>query len=192
MKKILILALFVAFIFQAKSQNAEVEIYMVQSKTIVRGTIETNTNDSLRIRVDSLHTLAFAKSELEGKELPVSKEVKKLRKKLMRDESRKTMRLYPGIYQMRNGEKVKVKGKIMFALASIGVLAFITSGGIFIVGLATLKGIELLVVTLEAFFVYVPSLVFWGSAKMWNDFDQLLRVKKIVNNRYYYRGEVTN
>lgn len=190
MKKILILSLFISLIFHIKAQEDEVEIYLVQSNTIVKGMIEANTSDSLHVKVDSLHILAFAKSKLEGIDLPVSKEIKKLRRKLISNESYKTLRFFPGIYQIRNGDKVK--GKIIFALASIGVLAFITSGGIIIVGLATLKGIELLVAALDAFFVFGSSAAFWGSAKIWNDIDQLHRIKKIVNNRYYYRGEATN
>ncbi len=190
MKKILILSIFIAFLFHAKAQNSEVEIYLVQSNTIVKGIIiEANDSDSLHLQVDSLHTLVFSKTELEGIDFPVSKEVKKLRRKLMSNESYKTLRLFPGIYQIRNGEKVK--GKIIFALASIGVLAFVTSGGIFIVGLATVKGLELLFgPVIYAFFVYASAALFWNSAKMWSDIDNQLRIKKVVNSRYYYRGEV--
>lgn len=188
MKKILILSLFMVFLFHSKAQNSEVEIYLVQSNTILKGVIESNTSDSLHVKVDSLHTLAFAKSELDGMDLPVSKDIKKLCRKLINTESYRTLKLFPGIYQIRNGEKVK--GKFIFALASLGVLTFITSGGIIIVGLVTLKGIELLVVALDAFFVFVPSIALWASARMWNDIDQLRRIKKIVNNRYYFRGEL--
>lgn len=187
MNKILILLILNVLLLTVKAQNKEVEIYVVQSNTIVKGIIEANNGDSLYLKADSLHTLAFAKSELEGIDLPVSKEVKKLRRKLISNESYRTFRLFPGIYQMRNGEKVK--GKIIFALASIGVLTFITSGGIFIVGLATLKGIDLLVAALEAFFVFAPAFAFWGTAKTWNDIDQIQHIKKKVYNRYYYTGE---
>ena len=82
MKKVLIISLFLTFLFQVKSQNTEVEIYMVQSNTIVKGTVVASSTDSLSIRVDSLNSLTFAKSELEGRDFPVSKEVKRLRRKL--------------------------------------------------------------------------------------------------------------
>ncbi len=187
MNKTLILLILNVLLLTVKAQNKEVEIYVVQSNTIVKGIIEANNGDSLYLKADSLHTLAFAKSELEGIDLPVSKEVKKLRRKLISNESYRNLRLFPGIYQMRNGEKVK--GKIIFVLASIGVLTFITSGGIFIVGLATLKGIDLLVAALETFFDFVPAAAFWGAAKTWNDIDQIQHIKKKVYNRYYYTGE---
>jgi len=190
MKKVLILSLFLALLFQAKSQNTEVEIYRIQNNSIVKGTVVENSSDSLRIRVDSVTTLAFAKSELEGKELPVSKEVKKLRKKLMRDESKETMRLYPGIYQMRNGEKVK--GKIMFVVASIGILGVFVSGGILLVGLSTVKGLGALVYIIEAFIGFEASTLFYGIGNMWSLFDHWHTIKKLVESRYYYRGEVTH
>jgi len=191
MKKVLILSLFLALLLQAKSQNTEVEIYRIQNNSIVKGTVVENSSDSLRIRVDSVTTLAFAKSELEGKELPVSKEVKKLRKKLMRDESKETMRLYPGIYQMRNGEKVK--GKIMFALANIAIIGAVGFLVIFYVVVAANPGfLGLFIGFNHASFVLLPSLIISGSSRIWSTSDQLHRIKKMVNNRYYYRGEVTH
>ena len=171
---------------QVKAQQNEVEIYMVQSNTIVKGEVKANTSDSFYVKVDSLHTLAFAKSELEGIDLPISKEIKKLCRKLIINEMNKTRKLFPGIYQMRNGDKLK--GKFIFVLASIGVLTFITSGGILIVGLATVKDIGVIFVMLESFIVYASSVVIWGSAKIWNDFDNMLQLKKMVNSRYYYTG----
>ena len=171
----------------AKAQNKEVEIYLLQSNTIVKGAIEEDSGDSLHVKVDSLHTLAFAKSEMEGLDLPVSGEVKKIRRKLISNESYRTLRLFPGIYQIRNGEKVK--GKIIFALASIGVLIFVASVGIVFVGLATLKGIDLIVLALGTSFVFVPSAPFWLAAKIWTDIDRIHHIKKKVYNRYYYTGE---
>lgn len=187
MSKVIILLVLSVQLLTVKAQNKEVEIYKVQSNTIVKGAIEVDSGDSLHVKVDSLRTLAFAKSELEGLDLPVSREVKKIRRKLISNESYRTLRLFPGIYQIRNGEKVK--GKFIFALASIGVLSLITSGGIFIVGLATLKGIDLLVAALEAFFVFATATGFWGVAITWNTIDQIHHIKKKVYNRYYYTGE---
>jgi len=189
MKKVLILSLFLVFLLQAKSQNAEVEIYMVQSKTIVRGTVEESTSDSLRIRVDSVTTLAFAKTELEGKELPVSKEVKKLKRKLIRDESIIHYFEFPGIYQIQHGNKTI--GKIIFALYVIGIVGILTSGGIYIVGLATLRGLELLGCLVKALFVFMPSTMLGLIGTNWSIINRSLRIQKMVNSRYYYRGEIT-
>jgi hypothetical protein len=189
MKKVLLLSLFLTFLFQAQSQNAEVEIYSIQNNTIVKGTIEENSSDSLRVRVDSLHTMAFAKTELEGKELPVSKEVKKLRRRLIRDESIMHYRELPGTYQIEHGKIII--GKIMFVLVGIGIVGILVSGGIYIVGLATLRGLELLGCAIDALFVFMPSAMLGLVGTNWSIMDRLLRIQKIVNNRYYYRGEIT-
>ncbi len=98
MRTTMLLFTLLTFFLQVKSQDSEVEIYLMQNNSIVKGKLLESSNDSVRIMVDSVTTLAFAKSELEGKELPVSKEVNKFRKKLMRKESIKIMNAFPGIY----------------------------------------------------------------------------------------------
>ena len=190
MRTTMLLFTFLTFFLQVKSQDSEVEIYLMQNNLIVKGKLLESSNDSVRIMVDSVTTLAFAKSELEGKELPVSKEVKKLRKKLMRDESKETMRLYPGIYQMRNGEKVK--GKIMFVVASIGILGVFVSGGILLVGLSTVKGLGALIYIIDAFIGFEASTLFYGIGNMWSLFDHWHTIKKLVESRYYYRGVISS
>ena len=191
MKKVIIISFLLTFLFQVKSQNKEVEIYMVQSNTIVKGTVEPGSSDSLRIRVDSLHTLIFAKKELEGKDLPVSKEVKKLCRKLIRNEIRTEnsglLFMIPGIYQMQHCEKVK--GKIMFALASIGILGAVATLVVLYVVIAANPGFLGLFIGLDnALFVLMPSVIISESSRMWSMNDQLHRIKKMVNNRYYYRS----
>ena len=188
MKKVLIISLFLAFLFQANSQNAKVEIYRVQNNTIVKGTIEENSSDSLRIRVDSLHTLSFAKTELEGRELPVSKEVKKLKRKLITNESIIHYFEFPGIYQIQHDKKLI--GKIIIALYGIGIVGILVSGGIYIVGLATLHGLELLGCAIKALFVFMPSAMLGLIGINWSLIDRSLQIQKMVNSRYYYRGEV--
>ena len=193
MKKVIIIAFFLALLFQVKSQNTEVEIYMMQSNTIVKGTVEASSSDSLRIRVDSLHTLVFAKTELEGPELPVSKEVKKLRRRLIRKEIKYEnsglMFMIPGIYQMQHGEKVK--GKVMLALAGIGILGAVASLVVFYVVIAANPGFLGLIIGLDnALFVLIPSIIISEFSRMWSVNNQLNRIKKIVNSRYYFRGEM--
>jgi len=188
MKKILVLLLFIAILFQAKAQNTEVEIYLVQSNSIVKGTIEANTSDFLRVRVDSLHTLSFAKTELEGRELPMSKEIKTLRKSLIKSESSKIFNSFPGIYQMQHGEKPK--GKIMLVLTCIGLVGVLVSGGVYLVGFATLKGLEFIACVGKAFLIFAPSAAVALVTFNWSLFDKLQQVKKTVNNRYYYRGNI--
>jgi hypothetical protein len=192
MKKIIFISFFLALLFQVKSQNTEVEIYMMQSNTIVKGTVEASSSDSLRIRIDSLHTLVFAKTELEGLDLPVSKEVKKFRRRLIRNELRNEnygLFMIPGIYQMHHGEKVS--GKIMFALASIGIIGAVATLVVFYVVIAANPGFLGLIIGLDnALFVLMPSLIISESSRIWSLNNKLHRIKKMVNSRYYYRGTI--
>ena len=107
MRITILLFTLLTFFLQVKSQDSETEIYLMQNNSIVKGKLLESSNDSVRIMVDSVTTITFAKSELEGKELPVSKEVNKFRKRLMRNESNEIRNSYPGIYQIRNGENNK-------------------------------------------------------------------------------------
>lgn len=187
MKKVLIISLFLTFLFQVKSQNAEVEIYMLQNSTIVKGTVEENSSDSLRIRVDSLHTMAFAKSELEGKELPVSKEVKSLKRKLFINQVRMEREIIPGMYQIRNGERKK--GEIMLVLVGIGCVGVIVTIGVFVVGLSSLNGfLSLLALVPNIGIVLLPTLIISNGVQFWSMYDHWHNIKKLVNSRYYYRG----
>ena len=187
MKKVLIISLFLTFLFQVKSQNTEVEIYMVQSNTIVKGTVVASSTDSLSIRVDSLNSLTFAKSELEGRDFPVSKEVKRLRRKLAISESEKLPDSFPGIYQIRKGQILK--GGIMFILTSAGIIGVVASGGVFIAGLASVQGLwSLFTLAADSFMIFAPSILFLESGIFWSGIDRLYRIKKMLNNRYYYLG----
>jgi len=187
MKKVLIISLFLTFLFQVKSQNTEVEIYMLQSNTIVKGTVEESSSDSLRIRVDSLHTLVFAKSELEGKELPVSKEVKSLKRKLFINQARMEREIIPGMYQIRNGERKK--GEIMLVLVGIGCVGVVATFGVFVVGLASLNGfLSLLALVPNVGIVLLPTLIISSGVQFWSMYDHWHNIKKLVNSRYYYRG----
>ena len=81
MRTTLLLITLLTFFLQVKSQGTDVEIYLMQNNLIVKGKLLESSNDSIRIMVDSVTTIAFAKSELEGKELAVSKEVNKFQKR---------------------------------------------------------------------------------------------------------------
>ncbi|MBP1637595.1 MAG: hypothetical protein H6Q18_384 [Bacteroidetes bacterium] len=189
MKKVLIISLFLICIFQARSQNTEVELYLVQCNSIVKGTLEESSGDSLRIRVDSLHTLAYAKTELEGNDLPVSNDVKKLRRELIRNEYSKTRALFPGIYQIRNG--AKVKGKIIFVLVTIGIIGVVGSVGVYAAGLAVADGLlGLFSTATNTMLVLAPSAVLSAGSKIWDLSDQHRSIKNRVNSRYYFRGEI--
>jgi len=188
MKTFILLFTFLAFFIQVKSQDAEIEIYLMQNNTIVKGKLLKSSDDSVRIVVDSLNTMAFAKSELEGKDLPVSKEVKKLRIKLMRKESKKPMSLFPGIYQIRNGD---TKGKIMFIFSGIGLIGAISSAVVFVVVLTTVPGLYgVLVAVAKSLITFAASAVFWSVGNIWSLGDISKKIEKKVKNRYYYRAAI--
>jgi len=187
MRTSLLLFTFLTFFLQVKSQDSEIEIYLMQTNSIVKGKLLESSNDSVRIMVDSVNTFAFAKSELEGKELPVSKEVKKFRIKLIRDESKKAGNLFPGIYQIRNGEITK--GKIMLVLTTLGFVGLVSSGVIFVVVLTANPGLfGVLVAFVKAMYVFATSSAFLGVGSGWSSGDRYKIIEKKVKNRYYYRG----
>ncbi|MFZ4455034.1 MAG: hypothetical protein ACOYOT_02310 [Bacteroidales bacterium] len=187
MKTTILLFTFLAFILQLKSQNSEVEIYVMQNNTIVKGKLLQGSQDSVRIMVDSVTTLAFAKSELEGKELSVSKEVNKFQKKLMRKESIEVRNSFPGIYQIKNGQTIK--GKIMFGIATLGLVGLISSGVVFVAVLTTTPGLNgVLVAFSKSAILFATSTVFVGVGSGWSIGDKFKTIKQKVKNRYYYRG----
>jgi len=189
MKKVLIISLFLTFLFQVKSQNTEVEIYIVQSNAIVKGRVVASSSDSLSIMVDSLNSLTFAKSELEGRDFPVSKEVKRLRRKLANSENKKLPNSFPGIFQISKGQILK--GGLMFILTSAGIIGVVASGGVFIAGLASVQGLwSLFTLSADSFMIFAPSVLSLESGIIWSGIERLYRIKRMVNNRYYYLGRI--
>lgn len=187
MRTTMLLFTFLIFILQVKSQDSEIEIYLMQNDSIIKGRLLESSKDSVRIMVDSLNTLAFAKSELEGKELPVSKEVKKFRIQRMRNESKQSMNLFPGIYQIRNGEITK--GKIMFVISTIGIIGPISSCVVFVVVLSAIPGLYgVLIAFSTSVIVFAASITLWFIGKLWSSVNILKKNEHKVNNRYYYRG----
>ena len=185
MKKILLLITILTSFLQVKSQ--EIEIYLMQNNNILHGKLLESSDDSIRIRVDSLNTFAFAKSELEGKDLPVSKRVKKFRKALIRKESQKSMHLFPGIYQIRNEETTK--GRIMYVISTLGIVGVISSGIVFVAIISSIPGLYgLLVAFADSVIVLAASTTLWFANKVWTSVDILKTIGKNVNNRYYYQG----
>lgn len=191
MRITILLFTLLTFFLQVKSQDSETEIYLMQNNSIVKGKLLESSNDSVRIMVDSVTTMAFAKSELEGKEFPVSKEVNKFRKKLMRKESIEIRNSFPGIFQIRNGETTK--GKIMFGFTTLGLIGLISSGVVFVVVLATTPGLFVIIDAFVKFMiVFIPSLAVLGVGSGWSTGDRYKRIEKKVKNRYYYRGIISS
>lgn len=190
MRQTLLLTFFLLNLFQLKSQKSDVEVYLMESNTIVKGKIETNTSDSIRIRVDSLNTIVFAKSELEGKELKVSKTVRKLRFKLLFNEFNFSQSLPVGLYQTEHGDKTK--GKIMTILTKAGKTGIIISGCFVVIVLPTVKEwISLMTVVLVGASGAILSTNFLIGTKIWCDVDIFIHLHKIVYGRYYYTKHQT-
>ena len=187
MRKVIILSFFLTFLLQVKSQNTEVEIYLVQNNKIVKGTVVASVGDSLRIRVDSLNALTLAKSELEGREFPVSKEVKQLRKKLTISESSKQAS-FPGIFQINKGQLLK--GGVILILTSAGVIGVIVSGVIFVNSIAHAQSLwSLFTHVANSVIIFALSNSSLGIGTMWSGIDRMLSIKKMVYGRYYYVGK---
>ncbi|HRZ96985.1 MAG TPA: hypothetical protein P5084_05475 [Paludibacter sp.] len=189
MRTLILTFTLLSFFIQVKSQ--ETEIYLMQNNSIVKGKIIESADDSLRIRVDSLNTLAFAKTELEGKEFPVSKGVKKLQFKLMRQESNQTMRLFPGMYEIKNGKPAK--GKIILVITTLGIVGVITSGVVFGVVLTSISGLYgVLAAFAKSIMIFAGSTaaIFVGTQMSLADINKDIQQK--VKNRYYYRGLVSS
>jgi hypothetical protein len=187
----MLLFTFLTFFLQVKSQESDVEIYLMQNNSIVKGKLLESSNDSVRIMVDSVTTIAFAKSELEGKELPVSKVVSKFRLKLMRNESLNIPNSFPGIYQITNGETTK--GRIMFVITTIGIIGVISAGVVFVVALSAIPGLYgAFVAFSKSILLFAASTALLEGGSIWSTDDKLAKIKKQVKNRYYYRGIITS
>ncbi|MDX9845547.1 MAG: hypothetical protein RBT74_01080 [Tenuifilaceae bacterium] len=182
---------FLTIILHSKSQNSEVEIYLMQSDSILKGQLLEYTTDSVLVVVDSLNTFVLAKVDLEGKDLPLSNEVKKFQRKLMRGESKKVMNLFPGIYQIRNGEEVK--GKIMLALSAAGAIGAVSSGVVFVVILTTASFGPFSVIAAigTSIVVFASAAVLWVAGSVWSMSDISKKIEHRVKNRYYYRGDIS-
>ncbi len=183
---------FLTIFIDAKSQNSEVEIYLMQDDSILKGQLLEYKTDSVLVVVDSLNMFVLAKVDLEGKDLPVSKEVKKFQRKLMRSESKKVMHLFPGIYQIRNGEEVK--GKIMLALSAAGAIGAVSSGVVFVVILTTASFGPFSVIAAigTSIVVFASAAVLWAVGSVWSMGDISKKIEHRVKNRYYYRGGITS
>ena len=77
----------------------------------------------------------------------------------------------------------------MFILTSAGIIGVVASGGVFIAGLASVQGLwSLFTLAADSFMIFAPSILFLESGIFWSGIDRLYRIKKMLNNRYYYLG----
>lgn len=186
MKPILFTLFFLCFLFQtqAQVQNNQVEIYIVHNDSILQGTIVSSTTDSITLQLDSVSYISFAKNEMEGKDLAVSQEVKKLRKRLIKEtyNVKSPFADFPGSYQIKYSQKTK--GYIMAGIATVGIASAVIVTPVW-VAVNGLKGLVLLFGTTAG---VLGALAIYGTAVFWSKIDQYYTIKKLINNRYYYTG----
>jgi hypothetical protein len=197
MKQILIIVILLIQFVAANAQDTKIEIYDVSSNSIITGFVTDSKGDSIYVQTDKSEIIAFAKSDMQGLNYGVSKEIKKLQRKLVQNEIRLSHLEFPGNYQMKNGKHTK--GKIMYILAKTGIIS-LTIGGI---GMAIGLPVWIFAVVGNAItIVEISGAIFIGSlyalvagnaigsgSALWNVFDRIIEVESKVRNRYYYVGE---
>lgn len=187
MKRTIFLFFLLSFLIPTIAQNNETEIYVVHSDSIIKGKIVENSVDSIKLMLDSATCVSFAKNELQGRDLPVSKEIKKLKVKLIRNERMKEYSYFkfPGVNSIKHGNKIR--GYIIAGLATVSILGILVVTPVFI-GIASAQGLYGLFILLESSAIFGSSGALYGIALMWNNTEIYLARNKRVNNRYYYMG----
>ena len=185
MKKLLVIITILGLIVHVQSQNQVVEVYLMDSNEVVKGLLIDNGGDSIQIQLDSVQNMAFAKSDLEGRELKVSREVRYKRFKLLISELLRA----PGQFQMEHGQILK--GKILKNTIKIGnqisLVFFIGSMPVFLLvgsNYGFLPGLTAAIVTLS-FGIILQEIVLF--ARIYNDIDILIQFNRISKNRYYWK-----
>jgi len=71
-----------------KAQETKVEIYDISSNTLITGVVTDSIGDSIYVQTDKSELIAFAKVDMQGLNYGVSKDIKNLQRKLVRNETR--------------------------------------------------------------------------------------------------------
>ena len=184
MKKMLFILVVICFASQVYAQSNEVQVYIVHSDSILNGRIVQNSADSITLQIDRVSFVSFSKSELQGRDLAVSKEIKGLRKRLLKKESniKSPFADFPGIYQIKHGDKTK--GYIRVGLASVSIAGALIATPIWVAA----NGFSGLTLVLGIFDGVAASVSLYAITTFWSKIDQYKATKKIIKNRYYYTG----
>lgn len=193
--KLIILVLLIA-LTPAKAEEKRVEVFDVQRNVLICGIVTDSVGDSLFVFTDNSKIIAFAKSDLQGSEYGVSKEIRKLQMKLIREEAKLIHFEFPGNYQIRKGEVWKGKAiqivtKAGLAFIIIGSTGTVLSLPLWIGGLAanlmSLVEISGFIFT-GSLYTFVAGSSIIGFSGLWSIFDSINDIKNKVKNRYYYTG----
>jgi len=196
MKQILIIVLLLLQFISTKAQDTKVEIYNVSSNSIITGFVTDSIGDSIYVQTDKSELIAFAKVDMQGLNYGVSKEIKKLQRKLVRNEIIQRQFESSGVYQMQNGEMRK--GEIMYLLTKFGyICAFVSgclvgiSGGAFLVAALTASESIVLLgeIFIGSFYTFLGGLTTGSGVALWSDFDKNAAIQSKIKNRYYYTGK---
>ncbi|MGC3978554.1 MAG: hypothetical protein QM751_10195 [Paludibacteraceae bacterium] len=184
MKKIYSLYILFCILFQVNAQKNQVEVYSVQTDSVLKGTIVYNSPDSITLKTDTSTFISFAKTELQGRDLAVSKEIKDLRKRLLKKNNNIKLPFadFPGTYQIKHGDKIK--GYIMVGFACISIAGALVATPIWIAA----NGLSGLTLFFGIFVGVSTSVSIYAISTFWSKIDQYKATKKIINNRYYYIG----
>ncbi len=170
------------------AQDQKLEIYLVAEGRVISGVLTGDRNDSLFFDIDEAGQIAFAKSELEGMDLGVSKETKKLQKTLIRAESTGMFKEFPGMRQYRKGEKVKGGTIAGFTYAGLGLMVITIGEWIWrMVHISSLG--EAIFSLFPNPYLLVSGILISMGALVWNHTDLTVKLVKEVKNRYYFVGE---
>jgi len=178
------------------AQDTKVEIYDVSSNSIITGFVTDSIGDSIYVQTDKSELIAFAKDDMQGLNYGVSKEIKKLQRKLVRNETRQRQFEFPGNYQMLNGELTKAKiihilTKFGYACAIVGgCLVGISGGAVLAAALVSSESIVLWEgIFIGSLYTFFGGLITGSSVSLWSVIDKTIDIKSKIKNRYYYVGE---
>lgn len=181
---------------QVKAQETKVEIYDVSGNTLITGVVTDSIGDSIYVQTDKSVLIAFAKVDMQGLNYGVSKEIKKLQRKLVRNENRQRQFEFPGNYQMLNGELTKAKiihilTKFGYVCAIVGGCLVGISGGAFLA--AALVSSESIVlwggIFTGSLYTFLGGLTTISGIALWSVIDKNAAIQSRVKNRYYYTGK---
>lgn len=185
MKKTVFVLFVLCFIFQfqIQAQSNEVEVYIVHSDSILKGAVINSTQDSLTIQMDSATFISFAKTELQGRDLAVSKEIKKFQKKILRAKLKEDwLTEYPGKYLIKNGQRTK--GYIILGLEAISLITVCVAGCGLIYSLIRFSTGAVIANSI----ILSSSVAVNSGASLWYLHYKYKKEKQKVDNRYYYTG----
>jgi|GEM_PF-3502842 len=203
MRQILVIFLLLMQYVSVIAQDNTIDIYVVSNKTLIAANITDSVGDTIYVQTADSLIIAFAKSDMQGLNFGETKEIKKLQRQLLRNE---TMKLfpnypgYPGVYQINNGQISK--GTLMHLIATAGIICITIGSFAFIISAtAVLVAITSFSFNVSNFWIAIlegsmyilrEGIVSFIPVFFWNGIDVYKTLQSKFKNRYYYTGEYLN